>query len=238
VNAGNGHGHALRFGGLLFNAPVYVCLGNSSRGRRNRSLDSAACRFTSAPRELCEYAACRSWLPLRSRAYGGDSCLPQKNPDFVRRTQFFQTILERVRALPGVKSAGFMSVLPLIWKSGMAGFLPQGAILRPEISYAALDRVVSHGYFETMRIPLIRGRLFDESDGPDASSVVIINQTMARKFWANEDALGKRLRFNLGGGNFRLTQIVGIVGDVKQMGLGMPPKEEMYFPYWQAKGIT
>ena len=161
---------------------------------------------------------------------------PQKNPDFVRRTQFFQTILERVRALPGVKSAGFMSVLPLIWKSGMAGFLPEGATLRPDVSYAALDRVVSPGYFETMRIPLIRGRLFDESDGPDAPSVVIINQTMARKFWANEDALGKRLRFNLLGGNFRLTQIVGIVGDVKQMGLGMPPKEEMYFPYWQAKG--
>lgn len=66
--------------------------------------------------------------------------------------------------------------------------------------------------------------------------MVIVNQTMARKFWPNKDALGKRLRFNLGGGNFRLTQIVGIVGDVKQMGLEVPPKEEMYFPYWQAKG--
>jgi putative ABC transport system permease protein len=161
---------------------------------------------------------------------------PQKNPDFVRRTQFFQTILERVRTLPGVKSAGFISVLPLIWKSGMAGFLPEGATLRPDVSYAALDRVVSPAYFETMRIPLIRGRLFDERDGPDAPSVAIINQTMARKFWPNEDALGKRLRFDLGAGNFRLTQIVGIVGDVKQMGLAVPPKEEMYFPYWQAKG--
>jgi len=161
---------------------------------------------------------------------------PQKNPDFVRRTQFFQTILERVRALPGVKSAGFMSVLPLIWKSGMAGFLPEGATLGPDVSYAALDRVVSPGYFETMRIPLICGRLFAERDGPDAPPVAIVNQTMARKFWPNEDALGERLRFDLGAGNFRLTQIVGIVGDVKQMGLEVPPKEEMYFLYWQAKG--
>jgi len=161
---------------------------------------------------------------------------PQKNPDFVRRTQFFQTVLGRVRALPGVKSAGFMSVLPLTWKSGMAGFLPEGATLRPDVSYAALDRVVSPGYFETMRIPLIRGRLFDERDGPDAPFVAIVNQTMARKFWPNEDALGQRLRFNLGPGNFRLTEIVGVVGDVKQMGLAVPPKEEMYFPYWQAKG--
>ena len=161
---------------------------------------------------------------------------PQKNADFVRRTQFFQTILERVRALLGVKSAGFMSLLPLIWKSGMAGFLPEGATLHPDVSYAALDRVVSPGYFETMRIPLIRGRLFDEREGPDAPPVAIVNQTMARKFWPNEDALGKQLRFDLGAGNFRLTQIVGIVGDVKQMGLEVPPKEEMYFPYWQAKG--
>ena len=87
-----------------------------------------------------------------------------------------------------------------------------------------------------MRIPLIRGRLFDERDGPDAPFVAIVNQTMARKFWPNEDALGQRLRFNLGPGNFRLTEIVGVVGDVKQMGLAVPPKEEMYFPYWQAKG--
>jgi predicted lysophospholipase L1 biosynthesis ABC-type transport system permease subunit len=59
---------------------------------------------------------------------------------------------------------------------------------------------------------------------------------MARKFWPNEDALGRGLRFNLGGANFRSTQIIGIVGDVKQMGLNEPPKEEMYFPYWQADG--
>jgi hypothetical protein len=59
---------------------------------------------------------------------------------------------------------------------------------------------------------------------------------MAQKFWPNEDALSKRFRFKLVGGSFRLFQIVGIVDDVKEMGLGEPPKEEMYFPYWQAQG--
>jgi putative ABC transport system permease protein len=156
-------------------------------------------------------------------------------PDFVRRTQFFQAVLERVKGLPGVRSAGCTSVLPLTWKSGMAGFLPEG-VVRLDIQYGALDRVVSPGYFETMRIPLIRGRFFDERDGPSAPFVAIVNQTMARKFWPNEDALGRGLRFNLGGANFRSTQIIGIVGDVKQMGLNEPPKEEMYFPYWQADG--
>lgn len=164
-----------------------------------------------------------------------------KYRDFSQKTQFFQTVLERVRALPGVTSAGFTSVLPLSSNIGiagfvgMAGFVPEG-VVQPGIQYAALDCVVSPGYFETMRIPLLRGRRFNDQDGPEAPSVVIINETMARKFWPNEDRLGKRFRLNLGGGNFRLFQIVGIVGDVRQMGLAEASKEEMYFPYWQSQG--
>jgi putative ABC transport system permease protein len=162
-------------------------------------------------------------------------------PDFLRRTQFFQAVLERVRTLPNAKSAGFTSVLPFSWKSGMggllgmAGFQPEGFV-RPDMLYGALDRVVSPGYFETMGIRLLRGRLFDGRDGPDAPPAAVINETAARKFWPNEDALGKRFRFNLVGGRFRLFQIVGIVNDVKELGLDEPPKEAMYFPYWQAEG--
>jgi putative ABC transport system permease protein len=118
---------------------------------------------------------------------------------------------------------------------GMAGFQPDG-VVRPDLQYGALDRVVSPGYFEAMRIRLLRGRLFDDHDGPDAPSVAIINETMARKFWPNEDALGKRFHLTLVGGSFRLFQIVGIVDDVKEMGLDEPPKEEMYFPHWQSQG--
>ena len=159
---------------------------------------------------------------------------PDENPNFVSRSQFFQMVLERVRALPGVKSAGFMSVLPLTWKSGMVAFLPEGPT-RPDIEYAALDRVVSPGYFETMRVPLLRGRLFDDRDSPTAPFVGIINATMARKFWPNQDALGKRVSLDLGGGRRRWFQIAGIVGDVRTMGLNAPPKEEVYFSYWQAE---
>jgi putative ABC transport system permease protein len=164
-----------------------------------------------------------------------------KYRDFIRRTNFFQAVLQRVKALPRVTSAGFTSVLPFSWKSGMGGFLgmagfqPEG-VVRPDLQYAALDRVVSPGYFETMRIQLLRGRFFDDHDGPDAPSVAIVNDAMARKFWPNEEALGKRFRLNLVGGTFRLFQIAGIVTDVKEMGLDEPPKEEMYFPYGQAQG--
>jgi putative ABC transport system permease protein len=75
------------------------------------------------------------------------------------------------------------------------------------------------------------GAFFDQDDGPDAPPVVIINQTMARTFWPNQDAIGKRLKF---GGAW--SQIVGIVGDVRQVDLSLPPGPEMYFPHWQARG--
>ncbi len=87
-----------------------------------------------------------------------------------------------------------------------------------------------------MRIPVLRGRLFDERDGPNAPLVAIVNDMMARKFWPNENAIGKRIGVVLGDRGHVWIQIVGVVGNVKQMGLTVPPKEEMYFPYWQANG--
>jgi len=110
---------------------------------------------------------------------------------------------------------------------GMAGFQPE-EVVRPDLQYGALDRVVSPGYFETMRIRLRRGRLFDDHDGPDAPAVAIINETMAQKSWPNEDALSKRFRFKLVGGSFRLFQIVGIVDDVKEMGLASPERRDVF----------
>src|SRR2546428_4430420 len=117
----------------------------------------------------------------------------------------------------------------------MSCFLPEG-LVRPDISYGALDRVVSPGYFEAMRIPLLRGRLFDDRDRPDAPSVAVVNETMARKFWPNQEIIGKRFHFIASNGPTPWIQIVGVVGNVKEMGLDEPSKEEMYFPYWQATG--
>jgi len=139
--------------------------------------------------------------------------------------------VERVRALPGVKAAGFTSALPLTWKGGTSDFAPEHQVRKPGIDWDANNRVVTPGYFEAMRIPLIKGRFIDERDGQQAAGVVLINQTMARRFWPNEDALGKRFRHNDG----PWLQIVGIVGDVRQMGLEEEPRQEMYFPYWQAE---
>jgi hypothetical protein len=155
--------------------------------------------------------------------------------EFAKRSEFFERVLERVRALPGVKVAGFTSALPLTWDGGTSGFTPEGMALDPNISYDANNRVVTPGYFEAMRIPLRRGRLFDKSDGQDASPVAIINETMARKFWPNQDAVGKRFKFGSPQDKTSWSRIAGVVGDVRQMRLNEAPRQEMYFPYWQAK---
>ena len=152
--------------------------------------------------------------------------------EFAKRSEFFAQVLERVRALPGVKVAGFTSALPLTWEGGTSGFTPEGMALDPNISYDANNRVVTPGYFEAMRIPLRRGRLFDKSDGQDAPPVAIINETMARKFWPNQDAVGKRLKFE---DKTPWRRVVGVVADVRQMRLSEPARQEMYFPCWQAK---
>jgi putative ABC transport system permease protein len=155
--------------------------------------------------------------------------------DFAKRSEFFDGVLERVRGLPGVKTAGFTSALPLTWDGGTNGFTPEGMVLRPDVTYDANDRVVTPGYFEAMRIPLRRGRLFDRADGPDAPPVALINETMARKFWPNQDPVGKRFKFGDPADKTPWCLIAGIVGDVRQMRLNEPSRQEMYFPHWQSK---
>lgn len=160
---------------------------------------------------------------------------PSSHDEFVERIRIFHQMLDKVRALPGVTHAGFTSELPLGWAGGRGAFFPEGAA--PSLTlYAADNRVVTPGYFETLRIPLIRGRLFIRDDRIDTAPVVIINQTMARTFWPNQDPIGKRLKFDGVDSTSPWAQIVGIVGDVRQVDLSLPPGPEMYFPYTQAFG--
>ena len=158
-----------------------------------------------------------------------------KYKDFAKRTEVFERVLERVRALPGVKVAGFTSALPLTWRGGTNSFTPEGMTLKRGVTYDANDRVVTPGYFEAMRIPLRRGRLFNENDGKDAPLVALINETMARKFWPNQDPIGKRLKVDGPDEKLPWARIVGVVGDVRQMNLNEPARQEMYFPYWQGQ---
>jgi putative ABC transport system permease protein len=159
---------------------------------------------------------------------------PTRYGDNIKRAQFFEELLQRVRALGDVQSSGVTSALPLTWKGGTSGFRPEGVPIDPRLDYDANNRVVSSGYIQTMKIPLKRGRLFNDSDGRNAPLVALINETMARKYWPNQDPVGKRFATHPGGPEAQLVRIIGIVGDIRQMGLNEPPRQEMYFPMFQS----
>ena len=160
--------------------------------------------------------------------------LPQtKYKEPSQRDAFYRQVLDRVGHLPGVISAGYSTSVPLLWKGGTSGFTPEG-IGTPiaGIAYDANHREVSADYLKTMNITLREGRYFDKRDNETSMRVVIINETMARQYWPGEKAFGRRL--NIGDPNDgEWMEIVGIVADVRQMGLDEPVKAEMYFPYQQ-----
>ncbi|HZE69971.1 MAG TPA: ABC transporter permease [Pyrinomonadaceae bacterium] len=147
-----------------------------------------------------------------------------------RRVVFYDQVLERVKELPGVSGAGYTTSVPLQWKGGANGFTIEGQT-QPRGFPNAIHRQVSTEYLQVMGIGLRRGRYFDDSDQPQSTPVAIINETFARQYWPNEDPLGKR--FKLGVPKAPWVTVVGIVNDVRQMGMDDPVKAEMYFPYRQ-----
>jgi len=147
-----------------------------------------------------------------------------------QRNNFYRQVLERVEHLPGVVSAGYTTSVPLAWKGGSSGFYPEGIKAPiPGMAYDATHREVSADYLKTMNIPLRAGRYFDGRDNEQSMPLAIINETMARQYWPGENALGRRLKIgdpDEPGKQWK--QIVGIVADVRQMGLDEPVKAEMY----------
>jgi putative ABC transport system permease protein len=148
---------------------------------------------------------------------------------------FYENLLDRVAALPGVRIAGAASGLPLAVSSGDWGFDIEG---RPRINGrrpgAADWYVITPGYFEALGIPLVRGRLPAMQDAEEASPVAFVNAMTARTLFPGEDAVGKRIRMSQSTGSPQPWRtIAGIVGDVRQRGLDSAPRMEIYFPYRQ-----
>ena len=154
-----------------------------------------------------------------------------KYGELPKRDAFYRQVVERVRALPGVVSAGYTTAMPLTWKGGTNGFSIEGRGQGP--GQDAQSRQVSAGYMETMGVKLRQGRFLDERDDAQAQPVAVINETMARQFWPGEGALGKRFKLGPFDSQNPWVTVVGVVGDVKEMGLEAPAKAEMFFPYQQ-----
>ncbi len=150
---------------------------------------------------------------------------------FLARSQFYQRVLDRVTAVPGVISAGYTTFLPLTNAGGTSGFIIEGAPLTPGQFNDANHRVISANYLQTIGVRLRAGRFFRDSDGPEARPVAMINEAMARQYWPARDPLGHRFRLRDAGTPW--ITIVGVVDDVRQMGLDVDGRGEMYFPYTQ-----
>jgi predicted permease len=144
------------------------------------------------------------------------------------RDAFYRRVLERVSALPGVENAGYTGYAPLLFDGGRAMVLVEGRP-RPEGSEVsrslALNRGVSSRYFATLGVPLVRGRFLDERDTRSSDRTVVINETMARRFWPDDDPLGRR--FSIAGPGGPMT-VVGVVGDVQEIGLDVPAESALY----------
>ncbi len=162
--------------------------------------------------------------------------LPQaRYPGRAEVTGYFERLRARLAAIPGVQSTGAASGLPLAVASGDWSFDVEGRPLGTRKHSGAADwYAVTPGYFETLHIPIVRGRAPRDSDGPDAPAVVLINETTARTLFPNEDPVGRRIRFARSRGFEQPWRtIVGIAGDVRQRGLDTPARPEAYFPHAQ-----
>jgi putative ABC transport system permease protein len=146
---------------------------------------------------------------------------------------FYEQLLERVAALPGVESAGVISLLPLQQTGFNDGFNIEGRDpYPPGQAPIAERRAVSPDYYRALGVPLIAGRFFNAEDQANSTRVAIVNRTLARQYLADQNPIGKRIRWL----DDDWLTIVGVVGDVKQSGLTQPTRPEIDHPFTQYPG--
>jgi putative ABC transport system permease protein len=146
--------------------------------------------------------------------------------------RFCQDLTDHVGAIPGVLSVGAIGHLPLEGNASrgfqIEGQPPADPGKMPGADYS----VACPGYFKTMGVPVLKGREFTAQDTVSAPGVIVINETMARRFWPKEDAVGKAIR--LGGSSGPRLTVVGVVGDVHHLGLDAAMRRQFFRPYTQA----
>ena len=154
-------------------------------------------------------------------------------------TRAFERIEESLAAVPGVSSAALVSSAPLEG-GGSNGLIPEGRALDISSTINSLMRLVTPDYFATMRIGLVRGRTFTQSDKPGAPLVMVINETLAREAFPGQDPIGKRIACCEAGpdGSPNWKEVVGVVSDVRATGLDEEPVPEFYLPMVQAPGAA
>ena len=167
-------------------------------------------------------------IPLSTNAYAKPS----------DRMAFFDRLIERLRATPGVRSVGAATTLPVTGTGSSIHFNIEGRAPKSPHDYVAIGyRPVTSGYLETLGVSLIRGRFISASDTDNSPFVVVINQAAARQYFPDSDPIGKRLQLGaIPDASVPWMQVVGIAGDLKQ-DLAGEPKAEMYVPVRQGDSL-
>ena len=193
---------------------------------------------------VCAGLLFRSFLKLQSVQMGFDSgnvLTMRVNPMGSRyqtirqENAFYDEAMRGIKSLPGVESVGLVSGLPLQHGGNTTGYRVEGTPELPPSQWTIVNfREVSPGYFQTLGIPILRGRDFDARDTNDSRNVVIVNQTFAKFNFRNESPLGKRVTF--GGeqqGNPVWFEIVGVVADIRTIELQVEPQPDVFLSYGQ-----
>jgi predicted permease len=160
---------------------------------------------------------------------------------------FFSNLIDRLQQISGVRKVGAISGLPMVeggLPDGMFQLMTQNEMPKTMDGVVAMFQqkerlgvadfgVATDGYFQVLGIPLIRGRIFDEHDGPNSPHVAVISESLARDRWPNQDPIGHTIEFGNMDGDLRLLTIVGIVGDIHEYGLDAPPRPTVYVNLFQ-----
>jgi len=180
----------------------------------------------------------RNFAQLRGSSAGFDQrglltmniSLPTARYDKSRQILFFDDVLRRVRGVPGVRSAAIDSALPMN-PSRFSPALPEGQPMVPLAERPLFNiQTMSPGYVETMRLPLAGGREFTAHDGERDPKAIMVNESAAHRYWPNENAVGKHILLGRG---VQPIEIVGVLGDVRNINLAADTQPEIYLPYAQ-----
>ncbi|MGH9813268.1 MAG: FtsX-like permease family protein, partial [Candidatus Acidiferrales bacterium] len=163
---------------------------------------------------------------------------PSKYPESAQVAQFYEQLFGRVKGLPGVEGIGATSDVPLsgsIWPNA-TGFTLEGIARSPEDLRISVNlSVVTPDYFRTLGVPLVHGRFFGPEDTPESSPAVLINAAMARRYWPNQDPIGRRMKYGSGADPTEPWRtIVGVVADVRDSELDRETRIASYLPHSQA----
>jgi predicted permease len=154
-----------------------------------------------------------------------------------RRAQFYSSVLEDARALPGVTGAAYISFLPMVMRGGIWGIEAEGNPVGTGDSSTASIRYVTPGFFATLGIPVRRGRDVSEEDREGTLSAAVVSESFVARYWPGQDPIGRRFRFGLLGGSsltvlgpFQDRTVVGVVGDIKVRGVERTSEPQVYLP--------